>query len=89
MKWNAMENKSLNTIIEVKDLSLCSYLYATQQVKIVGKKKLPNGTVILQFSPQTKVEELINLYWNLQAPPIQPKELFNALRDVKDLIFGT
>jgi len=73
MKWNAMENKSLNTIIEVKDLSLCTYLYATQQVKIVGKKKLPNGTVILQFSPQTKVEELINLYWNLQAPPIQCK----------------
>jgi len=83
-----MENKNLDTIAEVKDLQVASYLYATQLVKIVGKKRLSSGTVLLQFSPKDKVDELISLYWNLQAPPIQPKDLLNAQRDIKDLIFS-
>ena len=83
-----MENKSLDTIAEVKDLQVASYLYATQLVKVVGKKRLSSGTVLLQFSPKDKVDELISLYWNLQAPPIQPKDLLNAQRDIKDLIFS-
>ena len=83
-----MENKTLDTIAEVKDLQVASYLYATQIVKIVGNKRLSNGTVLIQFSPKDKVEKLISLYWNLQAPPIQPKVLLNAQRDVKDLIFS-
>ena len=83
-----MENKTLDNIAEVKDLQVASYLYATQLVKIVGKKRLSNGTVLIQFSPKDKVEELTSLYWNLQAPAIQPKELLNAQRDIKDLIFS-
>lgn len=83
-----MENKNTHTIAEVKDLQVASYLYATQLVKLVGKKRLSNGTVLIQFSPKDKVEELISLYWNLQAPSIQPKDLLNAQRDIKDLIFS-
>lgn len=77
------------TIIEIKDLSLASYLYSTQQVKLVGKRRQSNSEVLFQFSPKDKAEELVNLYWNLQAPPIQPKQLFSALRDLKDMLFGT
>ena len=83
-----MENKNTDTVSEVKDLQVASYLYATQLVKLVGKKRLSSGTVLIQFSPKDKVEELISLYWNLQAPSIQPKDLLNAQRDIKDLIFS-
>jgi hypothetical protein len=84
-----MENTHDATIAEVKDLALCSYLYATKLVKLEGKKKLANGTVILLFSPKDKADKLINLYWNLQAPPIQPKEILSAERDIKHLIFSS
>jgi len=76
-------------ILEIKDLSIASYLYSTQQVKLIGKRRQSNGEVLFQFSPKDKAEELVNLYWNLQAPPIQPKQLFSALRDLKDMLFGT
>lgn len=76
------------TILEIKDISLASYLYASGQVKLVGKKRLPSGELYFQFSPKDTAETLINRYWNLQAPEIQPKALFSALRDLKDIIFG-
>jgi hypothetical protein len=74
---------------EVKDLSLAAYLYSTRLVKLIGQRKLNNGIILFQFTPKEKVDELLSLYWNLQAPPIQPKQLFNAQRDLKDIIFGT
>lgn len=74
--------------IEVKDLSICSFLYATGLVKLTGKRKLQNGEIYFQFTPKVKVEELIQQYWNAQAPAIQPKTLFSAFRDIKDMIYG-
>ena len=78
----------VNDFIELKDLSVSSYLYATNLVKLVGRRKLQTGEVVFQFAPKAKAEELVNLYWSLQAPPIQPKQLFSAQRDLKDMIFG-
>lgn len=80
---------SNNNFIELKDLSIAAYLYSISQIKLVGKRRLPNGEVLFQFSPKEKAEELILQYWNLQAPPIQPKQLFSAQRDLKDMIFGS
>ena len=89
MEWTMETHyRNTNDYVEIKDISIAAYLYASNQVKLVGKRKLPNGSILLQFSPKEKADELITQYWNFQAPEIQPKRLLSALRDVKDLIFG-
>lgn len=75
--------------IEVRDLAVASYLYSTNKVTLVGKRKLPTGEVLFQFSPKEIAEELISLYWNNKAPLVQAKQLFSAQRDLKDMIFGS
>jgi len=79
----------MKNTIEIKDLSLAAYLYSLGDIQLVGKRKSHEGNVYFQFSPKQKAEELISLYWRLQAPPTQPKKLFSALRDLKDMLFGT
>ncbi len=81
-------NISQNNLFELKDIAVAAYLYSTNQVKLIGKRRLPNGEVLFQFSPKEVAENLINQYWNSEAPPIQPKKLFSAQRDLKDMIFG-
>lgn len=81
-------NTHQNNIIELKDIAVAAYLYSTSEVKLVGNRRLQRGEVVFQFSPKDIAEKLINLYWNSEAPPIQPKKLFSAQRDLKDIIFG-
>ena len=76
------------TILEVKDIAIAAYLYASNELQLVGKRKLANGAILLQFTPQVKADELIQHYWNLTASPIQPKLLFSAFRDIKDMLFS-
>ncbi len=85
-----MEKNTLqkNNVLEIKDLSLVAYLFSLKEISFMGKRKLPNGTVVFLFSPSDKAEQLISLYWALEAPPIQPKQLFSAQRDIKDMIFS-
>jgi len=77
----------LESTLELQDLSISSFLYASTQVKMLGKKKLPNGSSVFLFSPREAAEELVTQYWTLQAPSIQPKLLFSAQRDLKDLLY--
>jgi len=79
----------MENTIEIKDISLVAYLFATGKVTLVSKRKTSNREIYFSFSPKKIVDELITQYWNLQAPPVQPKQLFSAMRDVKDMIFGT
>lgn len=83
-----MERHVNSSYIEIKDISLASYLYASNLVSLVGKRRLPTGEVLFQLDPKQKADELISLYWSLKAPAIQPKNLFSAQRDLKDMIFG-
>ncbi len=83
-----MDRHENNSYIEIKDIALASYLYASNLVSLIGKRRLQNGEVLFQFDPKQKADELISLYWILKAPVIQPKLLFNAQRDLKDMIFG-
>lgn len=89
-KGDVMDKNGIpqGNIIELKDIAVAAYLYSTNQVKLIGKRRLPNGEVLFQFSPKEVAEDLINQYWNAEAPPIQPKKLFSAQRDLKDMIFG-
>lgn len=82
---NRIGNSQLS---EIKDISLAAYLYATGLVELSGTKRPSRNEVIFLFSPADKVQSLLQQYWNLQAPVIQPKQLFSALRDVKDIIFS-
>ncbi|OGH22761.1 MAG: hypothetical protein A3F31_00580 [Candidatus Levybacteria bacterium RIFCSPHIGHO2_12_FULL_38_12] len=75
-------------LLEIKDLSVSAYLYSTSVVTLIGKRRLENGDVLFQFSPKALAEKLVDQYWNLTAPAIQPKQLFNAQRDLKDMIFS-
>lgn len=89
-KGDVMDQKGIpqDNIVELKDIAVAAYLYSTNQVKLIGKRRLPNGEVLFQFSPKEVAENLITSYWNSEAPSIQPKKLFNAQRDLKDMIFG-
>jgi hypothetical protein len=77
-----------NDFIEIKDIAVAAYLYSTSSLSFIGKRRLTTGDVLFQFSPKNKAKELINSYWNLSASPIQPKLLFSAQRDLKDMIFA-
>ena len=78
-----------NDILELKDLSVAAYLYSTNQVRFIGKRRIQSGEVFFQFTPKEIANSLIKRYWNSEAPPIQPKQLFNAVRDLKDIIYGS
>lgn len=83
------DNRSaIADFVEIKDISIAAYLYASNKVKLVGKRQNSSGAVLLQFSPKEKVDELVNQYWNFQAPVIQPKLLLTAFRDIKNIIYG-
>jgi hypothetical protein len=77
-----------DNLLEIKDIAVAAYLYSSQQVTLIGTKRLVNKDVLFQFSPKEKARSLIQDYWNLKAPSIQPKQLFSAQRDLKDMIFG-
>lgn len=83
-----MDKQNTNNSYEVKDLSVAAFLYSLDTVLFSGKKRLPDGTVVFLFSPCDLANTLISQYWTLKAPPIQPKLLFSAQRDLKDMIFG-
>ena len=76
------------SLYEVRDLSLAAFLYSLDTVAFSGKKRLPDGTVVFLFSPRSLAETLVSQYWTNKAPSIQPKQLFSAQRDLKDMIFG-
>lgn len=81
-------NKTIECI-EIKDLALASYLYATGEVTLSGKYRSSKGEVFFQFSPSEITQRLISEYWNLQAKPIQPKQLFSSMRDMRDMLYST
>lgn len=87
-----MDTKEIHTkgnILEIKDISISAFLYSSDLVKLLGKRRLPNGDVLFQFFPGDTANKLTQDYWNLKAPAIQPKKLFSAQRDLKDMIFGS
>lgn len=83
-----MDKQTTSDFYQVKDLSLAAFLFSVNTVTLVDKQRLPNGTVVFLFSPRSVAETLVSQYWTLQAPPVQPKQLFSAQRDLKDMIFS-
>lgn len=78
----------MESTVRIKDISLVAYLFATGKVTLLERQRNSKGDIYFIFSQKDKVDELIAQYWNLQAPVIQPKQLFSAMRDVKDMLFS-
>lgn len=77
-----------NDTLAVKDLNVASFLMATGLVKLAGTERNHNKTAYFHFSPREKADALISQYWSDNAPAVQPRILFNAMRNLKDVIFG-
>lgn len=82
-----MEYNQQPKTYSVKDLSLSSFLRASEEVTLVNVERKTDHIVIFHFSPPDKAKELADAYWSDNAPPIQPRKLFSSQRDLKDLIF--
>lgn len=85
-----MENNLLDNqdITPVRDLGPASYLMASRQVKLKSVNRTNRSIVYFNFTPKLSAEKLISDYWSGKAKPIQPKELFSSLRDLKDILFS-
>ncbi len=78
-----MEKKYYST----RDLYLASFLLSSRKVSLSGTDKKGKEIYFL-FSPRELAEELNILYWADKAPSIQPRQLFQSLRSLKDLLFS-
>lgn len=79
-----MEKKFYKT----RDLAIASFLLATDELTLSGTEK-EGKEVFFLFVPPLRAEELTKLYWSDKAPSVQPRKLFGAQRDLKDIIFGS
>lgn len=76
-----------NNIVVVRDTNISAFLLCLEEVRLV-KTERDKGTVLFYFAPKEKVEEFIATFWSDTAPAIQPRKLFGAQRDLKNLIFS-
>lgn len=83
-----MKNKTTNSTLSVKDLSVASFLMASEEVKLAHIERSLNRTVYFCFEPKEKAEKLVFAYWADTALSIQPKQLFQSLHSLKNLIFS-
>lgn len=72
---------------KTRDLALSSFLFSTKDIDLVGTGREGKDTYFY-FKPKSKAEHLVNQYWSDSAPQIQPRVLFNSMRNLKDVIFG-
>lgn len=80
--------KKMEKHYRTSDLSIASFLLASGDVTLTGTES-ESRQIFFLFAPKNRAGELIRLYWADQAPSIQPRQLFQSLRSVKDIIFGT
>jgi len=74
--------------LPVKDLNIASFLMASNEVKLTKVERTAGNIAYFHFQPKEKAENLVAAYWADSAPTLQPRRLFGAQRDLKDLIFS-
>lgn len=72
---------------KTRDLSLAAFLFSINDLSLFGTEK-EDREVHFLFTPEDKAEEFARLYWADRAPAIQPRQLFQSLRSLKDLLFS-
>lgn len=84
-----MENEQpVSNSLPVRDLSVSSYLMATGEVKLIKVERSSEKIAFFHFQPKEEAERLVADYWADRAKNLQPRQLFAAQRDLKDLIFS-
>lgn len=73
--------------IQIRDLNVAAFLFATDQVRLKSINR-SEKIVFFNFTPVEETEKLLESYWTEKAPLIQAKKLFDARRDLQDMIFG-
>lgn len=76
-----------NDIVVIRDTNISAFLLCLEEVHLIRTER-DRGTVLFYFAPKEKVEEFIAAFWSDTAPAIQPRKLFSAQRDLKNLIFS-
>lgn len=78
--------KTMNNIYESKDKQKCPFLLIQPGINFLGTR-ISNSIVYFQFSPLNKCQQLVNKFISKSAPPVQPKELLDAVETFRDIIF--
>lgn len=81
-------NTQNSTSFSVKDLYIAAYLRSCDGIRLSKTERDGSGNVYFHFMPLEQSERLVSDYWSESAPFIQPRRLFSALRDLKDMIFS-
>lgn len=81
--------KNIDNNIEtlpVRDLNIASYLLASGQV-MLAKSERKDNLIFFHFAPKDKAEYLVGEYYS-DTSPLSARNIFSALRTLKDLIFS-
>jgi hypothetical protein len=82
-----IDSENQDSTLAVKDLNVAAYLLASGEVTLERSVRKSRNLVLFLFSPKQKVEILINNYWS-DTSSLSPRNIFAALRSLKDLIFS-
>lgn len=82
-----MEQNQQSKTYPLRDLSLASFLLASEIVTLIRVEKKHN-IVIFHFSPADKAQTLASAYFSDRPPYIPARKLFGSRRDLQDLIFS-
>ena len=80
-------NPKQTETIPVRDISVASFIYCSDKVRLERTERKNNNLVIFHFAPKEAVEKLITAYWSDTAV-VTPRKVFMAERSLKDLIFS-
>jgi len=75
------------TYYKTRDLYLSSFLLSSGELTLSGTESV-GKEIYFQFTPRDRAVELAQQYWSDRAPSIQPRQLFQSLRSLKDLLFS-
>ena len=80
-------NSASTNTVPVKDISVASFIFCSDKVRLERTERKNNNLVIFHFTPKEEVEKLIAAYWSDTAV-VAPRKVFMAERSLKDLIFS-
>lgn len=76
----------MNNIYKTKDKQIAPFLLTQSEVSFLGTSE-EGYSLYFQFSPEDKCTKLVNAFISKTAPPVQPKDLLDAIETYRDRVF--
>ena len=76
----------LNLEFESRDKQTCAFLFTQEAVRFLGTRVV-DQVVFFRFAPNNKCLDLVNSFYFRKAPPVQPKDLLDAVDTYRNIIF--